>query len=791
MLAAPARAEVQLSVTAAAGFDGFGKIGAYVPVTVWLTNQGGDISGDVIVRSNDANGFSVEYVSPAEVAQGAKKEIRFYVPINEMSSTMQVAFEADGGKVQSKAQINTLPYNEIIIGVLANDPTTMNHAAAIHLDNPVRSVRVVHLDEATLPDQQLVLNNFDLIVINDFDTTKLTKSQLDAIHGWVAEGGTLVVGGGPAWQKTLTGLPAEFLPVTVSGTAQISDFPGLAAEGGYPFQVLSPFTVSTGKLRDGATGVVSGDRLGRATMTYGDGRLVFFGVDLALDPVAAWRGNTALWQNLIAAAVPDGQNADIQYKLSSKMQRYRGGLANALRNIPALDLPPVWVLVTILICYIAIVGPLNYFVLKKRDRRDWGWVTIPSIALLAIGIVYFGAFKLKGREVMANEVAVVTLRPDLALQKIESYVGVFSPTRNDYQISLAGSQLVTNVPSYDGMYYDPSAMGDEMPLVMRVVYGTRTDVEFMNMSDWSMRSFTTQHYEAGVDGVEARLYGDGNRIAGTVTNKTAYVLKDCYLFTQNGFQSIGDLAPGATLDVDLSTTADPKSSNVAFYRLYNPAADFTPQPGKAPPIPSRDQIRKRMILDGAFEGSLEQGGQTNGVKFIGWTDQALSEPIVTAGRVTRSSLTLVTQSLAYTTWQNGRYSLPTGLINPSIFAQEGNEVGWYPGGFNVSNGSQLTVQFRLPEYRNVAIDSMAFHAYFDGSVSKTQQGTATLNVEIYDYARQAYEPMVLNSAAETPVPDPADHVSPDGAVLLRVKSSQGQWLNIQQLTISAQGREAR
>lgn len=793
-LSAPAAAQGQISLAAQAGFAGLGKVGTYVPVTVALTNQGESASGDIVVRTRDLNGFGVEYAMPTEVAQGAKKEVCFYVPMNEMSRNIEVVFVPKGGsgnaaEITAKAQISALPFNEVVIGVLANDEATLVHVGAVRLDNPPRSVHIIPLALSTLPDQQLALNNFDVLVINDFDTRRLTEAQLNAIRGWLAEGGALVIGGGPAWRKTLAGIPDEILPADITGTVQVNDLQALAALGGHPFQVVTPFAVNTGTLREGATGATEGERIGLARRRYGDGQTIFFGLDLALDPIAAWRGNPILWKDLISSFVPQGAEAELQLKLSQRMMHYRGGLANALRNIPALDLPPVWVLALILVGYVVIVGPLNYLVLRRYDRRDWGWLSIPAVALLVIGGVYVGAFKLKGREVMANEIAVVTLRPELKLQKVESYVGVFSPTRNDYRISLPGNPLVTNIPSYDGIYYDPQLDGDQPLLIMRVTYGTRTDVQFTNMSNWSLRSFAMQRYEAAAGGIAANLHGEGDRVAGTVTNQTDYLLKDCYIITQYGLQAVGDLAPGATAEVNVATAADPKNPNPAFFRLYNPSADFQAQPGKAPPVPTRDQIRKRMILDGAFEGALATNGQNVGLLFIGWTEQPLSEPLVTAGRISRANLALITQSLSFTPWQNGVYSLPRGLVAPTVSAQEGNEASWYPGGLNVANGSRLTLEFRLPDYRPMAIERVAFNATLDdpSKVSKTGATSA----EVYNWARQTFEPLALVSGTDTQINSPSRYVSSAGVIRLRFAAGPGQWLSVQRLTVSAQGREVR
>ena len=44
--------------------------------------------------------------------------------------------------------------------------------------------------------------------------------------------------------------------------------------------------------------------------------------------------------------------------------------------------------------YILLVGPVNYFVLRWRDRLAWAWITIPTLTLafsaLAYGIVELG-----------------------------------------------------------------------------------------------------------------------------------------------------------------------------------------------------------------------------------------------------------------------------------------------------------------------------------------------------------------------------------------------------------------
>jgi hypothetical protein len=38
--------------------------------------------------------------------------------------------------------------------------------------------------------------------------------------------------------------------------------------------------------------------------------------------------------------------------------------------------------------YVLIVGPANYFILRRRKKLEWTWVTIPVIVLVFLGAEY-------------------------------------------------------------------------------------------------------------------------------------------------------------------------------------------------------------------------------------------------------------------------------------------------------------------------------------------------------------------------------------------------------------------
>ena len=61
--------------------------------------------------------------------------------------------------------------------------------------------------------------------------------------------------------------------------------------------------------------------------------------------------------------------------------------------------------------YILLIGPINYLVLRRLDRREWAWLTMPVlIVVFAVGAYGIGSL-LRGSAVIVNEVAIVRGAP--------------------------------------------------------------------------------------------------------------------------------------------------------------------------------------------------------------------------------------------------------------------------------------------------------------------------------------------------------------------------------------------
>ncbi len=153
-----------------------------------------------------------------------------------------------------------------------------------------------------------------------------------------------------------------------------------------------------------------------AERAYGSGAVAILG----FDPTTDWIDETTLaeglWRTMLPARTAGGP------VITDDSQ-----LVQAVSQLPELALPPVGGLAILLGAYILLIGPINYLVLKRLDRRELAWVTMPAlIVVFAVGAYGFGSL-LRGSELIVNEVAIVRGSPGATEGTAQVYLGVFSP----------------------------------------------------------------------------------------------------------------------------------------------------------------------------------------------------------------------------------------------------------------------------------------------------------------------------------------------------------------------------
>jgi hypothetical protein len=111
--------------------------------------------------------------------------------------------------------------------------------------------------------------------------------------------------------------------------------------------------------------------------------------------------------------------------------------AQAISSIPGLRLPSVWQLLLFLFAYTLVIGPINFLVLRRLRRRELAWVTIPVLVLLFSAITFFTGFRTRGGATVLNEMSVAYGSVAAERVRTQSVVGLYSPRRGRYDLSLA------------------------------------------------------------------------------------------------------------------------------------------------------------------------------------------------------------------------------------------------------------------------------------------------------------------------------------------------------------------
>ena len=111
----------------------------------------------------------------------------------------------------------------------------------------------------------------------------------------------------------------------------------------------------------------------------GFGQVIFLAVDLDEPPLTAWADRPLLVARLLDMPVGhSGETGRSAAMLHHGYDDLAGQLRSALDHFEGVRLAPFWLVAGLLIVYLLLVGPGDFFLLRKLVRRmEWTWLTFP------------------------------------------------------------------------------------------------------------------------------------------------------------------------------------------------------------------------------------------------------------------------------------------------------------------------------------------------------------------------------------------------------------------------------
>ena len=566
-----------------AGFNSRYRDSNWVPVQVSLHNDGPDFSGFVSINipapsiSTTRSSPMLTYQQTITLPTSSQKQVTMHVPIamSEQSSTQVITvdlLDTNYQKISSETTtLRSIGPSDIFVGILSDQTTGFGPLSTLSLADPTASILVESLNATTMPTMTAELKNFDLLILDNFTTSNLSKDQLTTLQNWVNQGGSLIVVGGPEWRRSLRPLPSNLLPVSLTGTqtlpAKTSLLPVGGPTKGGPAQHPVPDTVqgsviastaipslrSTVALASGTTPLLVQEKQGLGLVCY----LAF---DPTLNPVLNWNGIRALWQGLLLRTLGDqvlttgtniAQAGSSPFTSATTGGDFSGLLQSFLPNM----LPPTWLILVLLLGYAAVLGPVRLLLVRFLKKHDWSWrITLSAIVIFS-ALSYTLTLQQKGTSIVSSSISILQLgQPDTngTPAHATTYVGVYLPNQGNFQVNVPGPNLVQT-------YTESSSQG--LPATI-VSAENATNVKLQGINTWSLRTLVTKQDRYLSGGIIPHLiFQSNNMLRGSVTNSLPYALNNAYLLISNHFQFLGNMPAGVTRSVSLSLENNTNATN--------------------------------------------------------------------------------------------------------------------------------------------------------------------------------------------------------------------------------------
>lgn len=754
-----------LSISVKVGYSGFVKAQQWMPVTIDVTNKGQEIDGTLEVSAPATTGGppigTAIYQTHLSLPAGATKHLKTYLVEDQAPSPVSVRIVVNG-RVVASSDSQSGSAATALIGVLSDQATALDNFAAVHPGGI--SASVVHLSLEDLGDSAIQLRAFDLLAIDDFATDTLTAAQRSALTDYVQNGGALVLGTGASWRKTLAGLSSPILPIQVDGTTTLNSVQALAR--------LSGVEVATGGLRTGAKAWLS--EAGRPLLAewfVGGGLVTMATFDWNQEPVASWTGaNVLLRQILVRTLFSSASAQSVSFAKGggsgASITARSNALSQSLGSLPALDLPSLLVIGLLVLTYVLLVGPINYFALRAIRHRALAWITVPLIAVVASAGAFGAGLFTKGRSVQTNQVSIIHLVPGWDRAYDESYTGLLTPTRGDFQINVVGNrQFAGPISSYNGGYN--GGLVGANPDLIRVSVDNNSIV-LPGMTAFVLRGFATEGVIATPQLVATAKLVNG-KLTGTITNNSAMSFTDAVVLAGDGFQLLPALAPGATATFELTPKVpSPFTGPPAFATIYTNYNNGPPL--NQPTDVDRVGLEKTSILSMVAGGGFYGFTATIVPMVVAWTKQPFERITVSGSQPRATAETAVVLPLAVD--QIGRGSLPAGIVVSRFTDIEGNTQQGPPASVMLQSGAvtySFTPHLAPGTHLTAANLDSTSQSPKGGAISGSAQ---SLQTQVWDWSKSAWMALDYNPLGTSALPDAAVDPS-SGEVRLQISTSAG------------------
>ncbi|MFD3158569.1 hypothetical protein ACFIJ5_17215 [Haloimpatiens sp. FM7330] len=702
-------AQEKITLTVDAGYNGYYKNGYTVPLNFEIKNNLKDINGELQVEIVNDKDNLTQYFKHVNLPVNSTKNVFIDVPIFKRITKVRVKI-VDSNKVVYNNEKSIKPgYNQdyIFMGVLSDDYDSVAYVGgtkSLNIGSTPVITNTIKLSDKKFPMNLDSMKMFNIIFINNFDTSKLSKDQYEGLKNWVYDGGILLIGTGASYKKTFSIFKDDFI------NGEIGDLRNISTKALYNLinskttekntmniNVLDmKFKKENSILKEENTTLIHQIKKGKGVVTVA-------AYDFGLNPIANSNDKNKFLEQILQKSIANSSFAQY-YKGDVRQQEYN--LTNALRNIIELPLPSIKNIIIIFLIYILLVSPISYIFLKKKNKREYMWFVVPAFSLIFVIVMYSTGFSTRITNNIANVVNIINV-DESGHSNINSYGTIFTPKKTNLQVEAEKGMRIYPMT----MINDRSASNKKNRKVDTKVDTSKNNyIEFYNAAVFSNNYVKIDIENNKLGSIKSNLNYYKGKYKGNIQNNLQMNLEDCYIITRNNYMKIGSLKRNESKKIDGSGNQN--------FDLYS----FIDKEFSIPDIRVNRKLRKakdkynirksiqRSDIMGAYIDSTQ-----NEIKqplILGWSDEPVTKDFIVNGKKANKyekNLIVKPIKISYTNGKMVEY--PYGYFRPQFVNDNGGyderEHRFYGmGNFEIThkidediNIDKIMVKYKLEKVR--------------------------------------------------------------------------------------------
>lgn len=546
------------------GYENTAKSGRFLPLRIEIANQEDqDFRGTlcVLAMETELKGYTMEqnyevyrYEYPLEVKASGNLVEALSISLGARVDQMYIkVLDENGSEVAEKRlKLNlNLDIAELFIGILSDNPDKLLYLNGVGVNYSTLRTRTIEMNAASLPANELGLDQLDVLLITDFDTGRLSGQQIEAVWEWVQKGGVLLIGTGARGEDTLRGFKGDILedPLPQPGQYVVNMGVEYAVDGP---EGASISLTCTEVLLSGATEVLSSDELSViSSVPAGQGMVAVAIYDFG-DIEDFCQANISYIDNLFLNLLGEDRINNLASSRGGSTSEQYWSVQSLINTGDINKLPKVGLYVTLAVAYIFLAGPGLYFFFKQRGMQQYYQVSVAVLSLCCTGMVIIMGMSTR---FTGPFFTYATIR-DTDSENISetTFINLRAPYNRPFAVELDSSYTLH--PITGNAYYDmmpmPKFTGDETPAIT-IRYGEdSTRIKAEGVGAFNSKFFQMERNEknkAGA-GFTGTINSFDGKVTGSITNHYAQEVEHVAVLLYNEMILIDHMEPGETVKLD-------------------------------------------------------------------------------------------------------------------------------------------------------------------------------------------------------------------------------------------------